>query len=90
MTPHTERPTDAEMVYLLDANVVINAGRDYYPPDRVPEFWDWLLEMGESRLARIPQEIYDEIVFPPSPRKTEDPVAVAAHRRGSDTPQCHP
>ena len=70
------------MVYLLDANVVINAGRDYYPPDRVPEFWDWLLEMGESRLARIPQEIYDEIVFPPSPRKTEDPVVqwIEEHR----------
>ncbi len=32
------------MLYLLDANVLIDADRDYYPIDRVPEFWDWILE----------------------------------------------
>ena len=34
------------VLYLLDANVLIDANRDYYPVARVPEFWDWLLEMG--------------------------------------------
>lgn len=77
------------MVYLLDANVVINAGRDYYPPDRVPEFWDWLLEMGESRLALVPREIYEEIVFSSSPKKDEDPVVqwIEEHRETMVLPE---
>ena len=35
------------MLYLLDSNVLIDANRDYYPIERVPEFWDWLVAMGE-------------------------------------------
>lgn len=34
------------MLYLLDANVLIDANRDYYPISRVPEFWDWLVHLG--------------------------------------------
>ena len=34
------------MQYLLDANVVIDADRDYYPFDRVKEFWGWLLHQA--------------------------------------------
>ena len=52
------------VLYLLDANVLIDANRDYYPIDRVPQFWDWLVEMGERGRVKVPQEIYDEIVFP--------------------------
>ncbi len=50
------------VLYLLDANVLIDANRDYYPIDRVPEFWDWLIVMGESGQIKVPQEIYEEIV----------------------------
>lgn len=49
------------MLYLLDANVLIDANRDYYPISRVPEFWDWLVHIGENDLAKIPLEIYEEI-----------------------------
>ncbi len=50
------------MLYLIDANVLIDAHRDYYPIDRVPDFWDWLLtRAGEERL-KIPQEIYEEVI----------------------------
>ena len=49
------------MLYLLDANVLIDANRDYYPINRVPEFWDWLVHMGESGSVKIPLEIYEEI-----------------------------
>ena len=50
------------MLYLLDANVLIDANRDYYPIERVPEFWDWLLnKAGEGRL-KVPLEIYEEVV----------------------------
>ena len=49
------------MLFLLDANVLIDANRDYYPIERVPEFWAWLVHMGKSDQAKIPMEVYEEI-----------------------------
>ena len=49
------------MLYLLDANVLIDANRDYYPIARVPEFWEWLEHKGLEALVGIPVEVYDEI-----------------------------
>ena len=49
------------MLYLLDANVLIDASRDYYPLDRVPEFWAWLLHYGDSGTVKLPLEIFEEI-----------------------------
>ena len=49
------------MLYLLDANVLIDANRDYYPIDRVPEFWEWLSDAGENDRVKIPLEVYEEI-----------------------------
>lgn len=49
------------MIYLLDANVLIDANRDYYPTDRVPEFWEWLVHQGQANSVKIPIEIYEEI-----------------------------
>ncbi len=49
------------MLYLLDANVLIDANRDYYPISRVQEFWDWLVYMGEKGQVKIPIEVYEEI-----------------------------
>ena len=49
------------MLYLLDANVLIDANRDYYPLERVPEFWEWLIHMGERGLVKIPIEQYEEV-----------------------------
>ena len=60
------------VLYLLDANVFIDANRDYYPIERVPEFWDWLTEMGELGAIKTPQEIYEEIVLPLSAQR--DPL----------------
>lgn len=34
------------MLYLLDANVLITANNSYYALDRVPEFWEWLADVG--------------------------------------------
>lgn len=45
------------MLFLLDANVLIDAHRDYYPLDRVPEFWSWLEHQGENGRAAIPVEV---------------------------------
>jgi hypothetical protein len=48
------------MLYLLDANVLIDAARDYYPLTRVPEFWEWLAHNGERERIKIPIEVYEE------------------------------
>ena len=49
------------MLYLLDANVLIDANRDYYPITRVPEFWEWLIHEGAEGRVKIPLEVYEEI-----------------------------
>jgi hypothetical protein len=49
------------LLYLLDANVLIDANRDYYPIPRVPPFWEWLIDMGNENKVKVPLEIYEEI-----------------------------
>lgn len=49
------------MVYLLDANVFITANNTYYPLERVPEFWEWLVHKGNEGNIKIIKDIYDEI-----------------------------
>ena len=49
------------MLYLLDANVLIDANRDYYSIDRVPEFWEWLVHMGNQGNVKIPIDVFEEI-----------------------------
>jgi len=48
------------LLYLLDANTLIDAKRDYYPIDRVPEFWSWVIYQGEQGNIKIPIEVYEE------------------------------
>lgn len=50
------------MLYLLDSNILINANRDYYPIEDVPEYWEWLLYMASSGKVKIPREIYEELL----------------------------
>ena len=49
------------MLYLLDANVLIDANRDYYPIGRVPEFWHWLRYKGERAQVKVCLEVYEEL-----------------------------
>lgn len=49
------------MRYLLDANVLIDADRDYYPLGRVPEFWDWLLDVAAQGRVKVPVETFSEV-----------------------------
>lgn len=62
------------MLYLLDANVLIDANRDYYPVERIPEFWGWLLEMGTRGRIKIPQEFLEEVIYPLPPDDRPDPL----------------
>ena len=36
------------MIYLLDANTLIDAKRDYFQFERVPEFWEWIAHKGSE------------------------------------------
>ena len=54
-------PDHDSLLYLLDANVLIDANRDYYPIARVPEFWEWLLHQAALEQIRVPLEIYEEL-----------------------------
>ena len=54
-------------LYLLDANVLIRAHEDYYPVDRIPQFWSWLLLQAELDLIKMPRVIFDEVTPPPGP-----------------------
>ena len=56
------------MLYLRDANVLIDANRDYYPVDRMRPFWEWLLEKAVEGQIKVPREIFEEIVLPRSQR----------------------
>ena len=49
------------MIYLLDANVLITAHHLYYPVNAVPEFWDWLVHMGNSGKIKMPIETLEEV-----------------------------
>lgn len=40
---------------------MIDAHRDYYGIDQVPEFWEWLVHQGLAGSVKILPEIHDEI-----------------------------
>lgn len=48
-------------LYLLDANVLITANRDYYSMEMVPVFWEWLLYMAELGYVKMPIETLEEV-----------------------------
>lgn len=54
-------------LYLLDANVLIRAHEDYYPVDRIPQYWAWLLDKAIAGIIKMPRRIFDEVTPPPGP-----------------------
>ena len=55
------------MLYLLDANVMIRAHEDYYPIDRIPQFWAWFAGLGTNGTVKVPYEICREIAVSTGP-----------------------
>lgn len=49
------------MLYLLDANVLMTAHSDYYPIERVPQFWEWIIDNAKHNRIKIPYEILKEL-----------------------------
>ncbi len=58
-------------LYLLDANVLIEANADYYPHNRIPQFWLWLASLAQQDIVKMPGEILDEI----RPSESDEPFA---------------
>lgn len=68
------------MLYLLDANTLIDAKRDYYGFDRVPEFWEWLVYHGQQDNIKIPVEVYEEFADQKDAEGNKDELASWAER----------
>ncbi len=49
------------MLYLFDANVMIDAWWQRRPFNPTDPYWVWLIHQGNNGQIKIPQEIYDEI-----------------------------
>jgi hypothetical protein len=63
------------MLYLLDANTLIDAKRDYFQFERVPEFWEWIAYQGENGCIKVPIEVYEEFVEAKKPDGSRDDLA---------------
>ncbi len=50
------------MIYLLDANVFIQAERLHYGMDFCPAFWDWLLEKNEAGRVFSIEKVESELL----------------------------
>jgi len=68
------------MLYLLDANTLIDAKRDYYAIDRVPEFWSWLVHQGQQGTIKIPVEVYEEFADTKDKDGNKDALATWAYQ----------
>jgi hypothetical protein len=53
------------MLYLLDANILINAHQRYYGVDMVPPFWEWIYYHAQRGNIKIPSEIMRELIDGP-------------------------
>lgn len=49
------------MIYLVDANVVMEAANTYYRHAWVPEFWMWMRHHADAGIIKMPIEIFSEI-----------------------------
>lgn len=49
------------MIYLLDANVFMQAKNLHYGFDFCPAFWDWLVESNDAEKVFSIEKVEDEI-----------------------------
>jgi hypothetical protein len=49
------------VLYLLDANTLITAHNTYYPIERVPEFWTWVVHYADAGKIKMPIETFEEV-----------------------------
>lgn len=49
------------MIYLIDANCLITAHNQFYPTNRVPEYWEWVRHHAQAGSIKMPTEVFEEI-----------------------------
>jgi hypothetical protein len=49
------------MTYFLDSNFLIDAKNLHFPMDRKPEFWSWLVQLGNDGILGIPEAVHKEV-----------------------------
>ncbi|KJZ81599.1 hypothetical protein AP064_05500 [Candidatus Liberibacter solanacearum] len=54
-----------EQQFIVDANILITPSNFYYPVDRVPQYWSWLLSLVENDQVKMPVEVFEEISVKP-------------------------
>lgn len=59
-------------MFLLDANVFIEAARTYYAPALAPTFWSWLTQQHQGGTVASIEAVRDELVA------GQDPLAAWA------------
>lgn len=69
------------MSYVLDTDVFIRAWRDYYPFDYFPGWWEWLGILLARGQARIPEDVYRELIYP-------DDLTIWLDQVRARTPDC--
>ena len=52
------------MLYLLDTSVLIDAKNKYYPLDRIPQFWNWIVHQSSAGNIKLPPQVIGEILGP--------------------------
>ena len=45
---------------------MIDAKNKYYPMDRIPQFWNWLVHQSLSGHVKLPPQVIEEVVGPDS------------------------
>lgn len=50
-------------MYLLDTSFLVTAHRSNYPFEYFPSFWIYLLELFETKVVFLPQEVLNEITI---------------------------
>lgn len=65
-------------VYLLDADIFIQAKNEHYGFDICPGFWEWLVKKNQAGTVRSIESVADEL------REGDDDLAGWARARGDD------
>ncbi len=64
------------MLYFLDTSVLIDAKNRYYPLERIPQFWNWLVRQSLAGSIKLPPQVISEILG--SEGADEEPVDILA------------
>lgn len=48
-------------MYIIDTNILVEANRVHFPLNTAPDFWNWLVMLGQQGKICFPELVYKEI-----------------------------